>query len=141
MPGARAVSFIDDTTIILPQKRSLDMAAIGKIIGWLQERLGVEGVSLNRRKSQALLADGVGQDHLTEEQRMAMDKTGLVVVRQGMRDVRVPVATEQFNRGFLDEAVKGEPAELVRALVPMKDAQASIESLRLSTTSRLSYLP
>ena len=51
VPGARAVSFIDDTTIILPQERSLDMAAIGKITGWLQERLGVEGVSLNRRKS------------------------------------------------------------------------------------------
>ena len=80
VPGARAVSFIDDTTIILPQERSLDMAAIGKITGWLQERLGVEGVSLNRRKSQALLADGVGPDHLTEEQRMAMDKTGLMVV-------------------------------------------------------------
>ena len=62
-------------------------------MGWLQERLGVEGVSLNRRKSQALLADGVGPDHLTEKQRIAMDKTGLMVVRQGMRVVRVPVAT------------------------------------------------
>ena len=59
------VSFIDDTTIILPQERSLDMAAIGKITGWLQKRLGVEGVSLNRRKLQALLADRVGPDHLT----------------------------------------------------------------------------
>ena len=116
------------------------MAAIGKITGWLQERLGVEGVSLNRKKSKALLADGVGPDHLTEEQPMAMDKTGLMVVRQGMRVVRVPVATEQFNRGFLEEAVNGEPAGLVRALAPMKGAQASVECLRPSTTSRLSYL-
>ena len=34
----------------------------------------------------------------------------------------------------------GEPAELVRALVPMEDAQASFQILRLSATSRLSHL-
>ena len=81
VPGARAVSFIDDITVILPPELSLDMAAIGKVTEWLQERLGVEGISLNRRKSQALLADGVGPEQLTEEQRMAMDTTGLPVVR------------------------------------------------------------
>ena len=93
MPGARAVPFIDDITIILPSKHSLDMAAIGKFMEWLQERLGVEDIYLSRRKSQALLANGVGPDHQTEEQRMAMDKTGLMVVRQGMRVVGVPVGT------------------------------------------------
>ena len=31
-----------------------------EVTEWLQERLGVESISLNRRKSQALLADGVG---------------------------------------------------------------------------------
>ena len=92
--GARAVSFIDDITVILPPELSLDMAAIGKVTAWLQERLGVEGISLNRRKSQALLADGVGPEQLTEEQRVAMDTTGLTVVRQGMRVVGVPVETE-----------------------------------------------
>ena len=116
------------------------MAAIGKVTEWLQERLGVEGISLNRRKSQALLADGVGPEQLTEEQREAMDTTGLTVVRQGMRVVGVPVGTEQFQRDFLQEAVNGEPAELVRALVPMEDAQASFQILRLSATSRLSHL-
>ena len=140
MPGARAVSFIDDITAILPPEFSLDMAAIGKVTEWLQERLGVEGISLNRRKSQALLADGVGPEQLTEEQREAMDITGLTVVRQGMRVVGVPVGTEQFQRDFLQEAVNGEPAELVRALVPMEDAQASFQILRLSATSRLSHL-
>ena len=60
VPRARAVSFIDDITVILQPELSLDMAAIGKVTEWLQERLGVEGISLNRRKSQALLADGVG---------------------------------------------------------------------------------
>ena len=137
MPGARAVSFIDDITVILPPEFSLDMAAIGKVTEWLQERLGVEGISLNRRKSQALLADGVGPEQLTEEQRVAMDTTGLTVVRQGMRVVGVPVGTEQFQRDFLQEAVNGEPAELVRALVPMEDAQASFHILRLSSTFRL----
>ena len=68
---ARAVSFIDDITVILPPERFLDMAAIGKVTEWLQERLGEEGISLNRRKSQTLLADGVGPEQLTEEQRVA----------------------------------------------------------------------
>ena len=140
VPGARAVSFIDNITVILPPELSLDMAAIGKVAEWLQERLGVEGISLNRRKSQALLADGIGPEQLTEEQRVAMDTTGLTVVRQGMGVVGVPVGTEQFQRDFLQEAVNGEPAELVRALVPMEDAQASFQILRQSAISRLSHL-
>ena len=69
-----------------------------------------------------------------------MDTIGLTVVRQGMRVVGVPVGIEQFQRDLLKEAVNGEPAELVRALVPMEDAQASFQILRLSTTSRLSHL-
>ena len=35
VPGARAVSFIDDITVILPPELSLDMAAIGKVTEWL----------------------------------------------------------------------------------------------------------
>ena len=93
VPEARVVSFID-ITVILPPELTLDMAAIGKVTEWLQERLGVERISLNRRKWQALLADGVGPEQLTEEQRVAMDTTGLTVVRQGMRVVGVPVGTE-----------------------------------------------
>ena len=84
MPQARAVSFIDDITVILPPELPLDMAAVGKITEWLQERLGVEDISLSRRKLQALLADGVGPEHLTEEQRTVMRLTGLTVVRQEM---------------------------------------------------------
>ena len=80
MPGARAVSFVDSITVVLPPELSLDMAAIGKITEWLQEPLGVEGISLNRRKSQALLADGVGPEQLTEEQQVAMDTKGLTAV-------------------------------------------------------------
>ena len=46
VPGARSLSFID-ITIILPPERSLDMtpAVIAKVAEWLQERLGVEGIS------------------------------------------------------------------------------------------------
>ena len=66
-----------------------------------------------------------------------MDTTGLTVVGQEMRAVGVPVGTEQFQRGFLQEVANGEPAELVRALVPMEDAQASFQIFRLSATSRL----
>ena len=128
VPGARAVSFIDDITVILPPERSLDVAAIGKVTEWLQERLGIEGISLNRRKSQAPLADGVGPEQLTEEQRVAMDTTGLTVVRQGMRVVGVPVGTEQFQRDFLKEAVNGEPAELVRALAPKNQIEDAVGS-------------
>ena len=66
-----------------------------------------------------------------------MDTTGLTVVRQGIRVVGVPVGTEQFD--FLQEAINGEPVELVMAPVPMEDAQASFQILRLSATSRLSH--
>ena len=51
VPGARAVSFIDEITVILAPKLSFDVTAIGKVTEWLQERLGEEGISLNRRSS------------------------------------------------------------------------------------------
>ena len=140
MPGARPFSFIDDITVILPPERSYDMAATGKVTECLQERRGIEGISLNRRESQALLADGVRPEQLTEEQRVVMDTTGLTVVRQGMGVVGVPVGTEQFQRDFLQEAVNGKPAELVRALVSTEDTQASFQILRLFAISRLSHL-
>ena len=50
------------------------------------------------------------------------------------------MGTEKFKRDFVKEAVNGETAELVRALVPMDDAQASFQILRLSAVSRLSHL-
>ena len=60
MPGARAASIIDDITVILPPDLSLDTADVRKVTKWLQERLRIEGISLNRRESKVLLADGVG---------------------------------------------------------------------------------
>ena len=58
----------------------------------------------------------------------------------GVRVVGVPVGTELFQRDFLQEAVNGGPADLVRVLAPMEDAQVSFQILRLSATSRLSHL-
>ena len=140
VPGAKTVSFIDPITVILTPELFFDMAAIEEVTEWLQERLTVEGISLNRRKSQALLADGVGPENLMEEQRTAMGETGITVVRQGMRVVGVPAGTEPFKRDFLQEVINGEPAELVGVLVPIEDARASYQILRLFAASRMSYL-
>ena len=101
---------------------------------------GVEVILLNRGKPQALPADEFGPVHLTEEQRAAMDNTGLQVVRQEMRVVGVPVGTKQFKRDFFQDAINGEPAELVRALIPTEDAQANFQILRLSAAFHLSHL-
>ena len=95
-------------------------------------------------KSQAPQAAKIGPEHLTEEQpeeqRVAMYNTGLTVVRQGVKVVGVPVGTEHFKRNFVQETVNGNPAELVKALVPMEDAQASFQIWRIFANSRLSYL-
>lgn len=46
------VSFIDDTTVILPRALSLNMAALGTTVTELrQERLGVGGISLKWKKA------------------------------------------------------------------------------------------
>ena len=50
------------------------------------------------------------------------------------------VGTEYFKQKFSQEMVGGERAELVRALVPREDAQASFHILRLSSDSRLPHL-
>ena len=63
VPEARAVSFIDDITFILPRELPFDIVATWNVTEWLQERLGVVGISLNRKKSHALLADEVGPEH------------------------------------------------------------------------------
>ena len=139
VPEARAVSFIDNITMILPPELSLDMAAIGKVKDCFQERLGVERISLNPKKSQTLLADGVRLEDLTGVQRTAMDDIRLTVVRQGTRVGGVVVGTEHFKRDFLKGVGNGNPAELVRALGPIEVAQASLQILRLSAASRLSY--
>ena len=139
MPGVKTVSIVNDITVISPPELSFDIAVIGKVPELLQERLGVEDISLNRKKSQAPLANGVGSEYLTEEQH-TVDDAGLTVVRQGMKVVGVPVRTEHVKRDFLQEVVNAEAAELVRALVPIEDAQASFQISRLSAASRMSHL-
>jgi len=43
------------------------MAAIGIANEWVQERLGIEGFSFNRKKLQALLANEVPPNDVTED--------------------------------------------------------------------------
>ena len=58
------------------------MTAIATITEWLQELLGVESSTLNRRESQALLANETEPEHLQEQQRVTTDGTGLTLIRQ-----------------------------------------------------------
>ena len=51
-PEARAVSFIDgDMTVLVPLELSFDMEAISTATECPQERLGVQGISLNPKIS------------------------------------------------------------------------------------------
>ena len=140
VPGARTVLLIDGITGILPPEISPEMAAIVTVTEWLQECQGVEGISVNRRKLQTLLANRIGPEYIMDERRKSTESAGLTVVQQGIETMGVLGRTEQCNGGFLQEAVNGEPAELVRVLVPMEEAQASYQILRLSSGSRLSHL-
>ena len=63
VPGTRAISFID-TSVILPTELRLDVAVKAKNMEWLQEHPRTGGISLSQRKLKALLADGVGLEHL-----------------------------------------------------------------------------
>ena len=47
------------------------------------------------------------------------------MVRYEIRVIGLPVGTKKNKRDYLQEVVSGKPAELVRALIPMKNAQAS----------------
>ena len=140
VPGARALAFIDDITVILPPARAHDTSAIAAVTSWLQERLALEGVQLNRSKSQALLAGGVSLDDLTAAQQAEMVATQLTVVGRGMRVVGVPVGTADYQRESVETAMREDPAELLRALVPMEDAQASFQIMRLSAVTRMTFL-
>lgn len=95
------VSFIGDITVISPPERSPNITAVGKVNECLQERLGGEGISLNRNKAQALQANGVPPDDFTEEQCLARNGIELIVVEQGTRVVGREVKTEQPKRDYV----------------------------------------
>lgn len=50
IPGERVVSFIGVINIIVPPELSLNRSAIGMVTEWLEEGLGVEDISFNRKK-------------------------------------------------------------------------------------------
>ena len=57
-----------------------------------------------------------------------------------MELVGVPVGIEQFKRDLLQEVVNGEPAELMRGLAPVEDADTSFQILHLSAVCHLPHL-
>lgn len=69
----------------------------------------------------------------TGEQRQAVDNIGLAIVEEVMRVVGVPVGTEQLKRNSVNEEENGEPAGILRALVPIDDA---LESFQICVCSR-----
>ena len=79
-------------------------------------------------------------DDLAAAQKEEMAATQLKVVGRGMRVVGVPVGTADFQRESAEAIMWGEPAELLRALAPMEDAQASFHILRLSAVTRMTFL-
>lgn len=64
----------------------------------------------------------------------------LEIVGPGMREVGVSVGTEAFQGQCVAEAMQGDPAELLRGLVPIKDAQASFQIVRWPTVTRMILL-
>ena len=138
--GARAMAFIDDITVILPPESARDMSAICKVTAWFEDRLAVLGIKLNRGKSKALLPGVLRVTDLTDTERQYFENTQLQLAEGGLSVVGVPVGTEDHQRQFVSETMRGEPAELLRKLVKMEDAQASFQILRLSAVSRMTFL-
>lgn len=68
---------------------------------------------------------------------MAMNSTGLAMVGKGMKFVGGLMGAEQFKWSFRQDTVNGNPDEVVRALAPMKDVQASFQVLRMFAVPRL----
>ena len=138
--GAQIMAYIDDVVVILPPDQARNMSAVAEVTQWLQTRLQTQGVALNRQKSKVLLPGGYGPESLSREEQTILTSTRLAVACGGMRVVGVPVGTVDFQQKYVRDTMRGEPAALVRALVPLEDAQASFQILRLSAASRMSFL-
>lgn len=63
----------------------------------------------------------------------------LKVAGSGMRIVGIPVETEMFQRQSVAEAMRGDPAERLRTLVPMGDAHATFQNMCLSAVTRTTF--
>lgn len=61
-------------------------------------------------------------------------------MERGLRVVGVPIGADWIQNDFAREVTMGKPAELLRVLVKMEDAQASFQIMRLSASTRLTFL-
>ena len=112
VPGARAVSFIDDITVILPPELSLDMSAIENSHR-MATRAARGRMNLAEPKQVTCAFGEWSRTRRPDgEQQIAVDRTRLTVVGRGMRVVGVPVGTEQFKRIFCMRQLMENPPSL-----------------------------
>lgn len=97
-------------------------------------------MQLNRSQLQALLVGDIILDDLSNTHREELAATQLKVVGSGMRTVGVPVGTETFQWQSETEAMQGDPAELLRCLVPIEVPQASFQIRHLSAVNCMTLL-
>lgn len=79
VPGERVVSFVDDIRVILHPTLSLDMAEIGTIVEWFQERLGDLTASRSTGKTHRRCWRIESQQKTTEEQHLVVDSIRLTI--------------------------------------------------------------
>ena len=112
---------------------------IAERLEWLQERQGVEEISLNRRNSEAPL--GLCWARASQEKnRGAIASSEFTVALQRMSLVEAPKRMKQPRRDALQRVVSRESGALVRAFVAMEDGQTIFQLLRLSAVSHISHV-
>lgn len=75
------------------------------------------------------------------ERQNVLRRTPLTVEPEGMAIVGSRVSSAQYHLQLLREAVRGESAALIQALVPMEDSRESLHIIWLSAASRPAFLP
>ncbi|CAB1107073.1 unnamed protein product [Ectocarpus sp. CCAP 1310/34] len=140
VPGAKLIGYVDDLQVHLPPGLARNIQAIATVTNWIQDHLLQKGIELSLPKSKVLFPEGLFFSSLTNDEQRDLTKTGLSVAEGGMAIVGVPVGTECFQRSFVTNFARGNPAELIRRLSTLDDPQASYQLLRLSGVPRLFHL-
>ncbi|CAB1101550.1 unnamed protein product [Ectocarpus sp. CCAP 1310/34] len=140
VPGAKLIRYVDDLHVHLPPGLARNIQAIATVTNWIQDHLLRKVIELSLPKSKVLFPEGLFFSSLTNDEQRDLTKTGLSVAEGGMAIVGVPVGTECFQRSFVTNFARGNPAELIRRLSTLDDPQASYQLLRLSGVPRLFHL-
>lgn len=62
------------------------------------------------------------------------------MTHKGIRIVGLPISTRDYQRRYISDLVRKEPAALVSVLAPSEGTQARHQILHLSATSKLPFL-